>query len=898
MERIWDGQVVEQTDTKLDTAQTGEFSFRYTQEGSYRIWVEAVDAAGNQGVSPEGLPIAQQQITFVIDYDMPELQISGIGAGEMTTQPVTLTFSATDRNHDFSAYTIHVSRSTVSGQEEAFDLIGTPLSDYDLQNGWSQQDYAPESQCSYTTSRVLQFQKEGRYRITWSSTDLAGNTNKECSITFSIDRTAPVVSGIAYSDVNGWLLERYNTIFSNQVIRMEFDVTDQVVGVNQVYVTVGTAQQREENTPIYVAQPAFSGHYYVYLPSDVGVAEFSDEVTIWVNDLLGNETSYASSKVIYNTDYARIVMDCDQDYSVWTKEDITFHTSVTDEKSGIREITYTINGKIVDHIVFDQLTTEYKRDITATENADKVTGYTVSVQVINNAGTSSEEQRQVYIDKEKPKLSLSGIPRGAYFRTSQSFLTKVEDVSYTSTKVEYFVTRTLDGKTTTMPLAAFSPEKYEDSSSRKLIREGRYRIYAVATDGAGNQTVSNTLSFVIDKTAPVLAISGVTEGSVHGEAVTLEFSCKESFYKTNQVSIQVERTLDGTTERSTLAGFPRNGKTVSKSYTFQEDGTYQITMTATDKAGNVAGQKTIHFSVDCTTPALSITGSSNYQQWDKAATIQFVVEESYYSGNQVTITGTRQDINGEVTELTLPDFSSTGKRSSLTQTFGQDGIYEVVLTAEDEAGNRDKKTLHFTVDQTRPEIRQVAECDGKYYQEFRLADSLEEIFRDLTVVSCRMTLNGVEYNGTDTVQEDGKYHLSVEVKDELGHTNSQDVEFIIDHTAPKVIFTGVKDGESVRDSGIVTLSTTNPEDEITAVRMNGVAYDADTRVLSYEAYGSYRIEVDCVDKAGNQVTRSLYFVYRNPVTLALLLGGMGLLVLVTCVWLWVRTRRKEREERQ
>ena len=78
--------------------------------------------------------------------------------------------------------------------------------------------------------------------------------------------------------------------------------------------------------------------------------------------------------------------------------------------------------------------------------------------------------------------------------------------------------------------------------------------------------------------------------------------------------------------------------------------------------------------------------------------------------------------------------------------------------------------------------------------------------------------------------------------------------------------------------------------------MNGIVYDADTRQLEYTEYGNYRIDVDCVDKAGNQVVRSIQFTYHNPLTTMILFAIMGGLIVMTCIWLWVRSIRKEKEE--
>lgn len=905
--RIYEGKTYHETDDKtgtliLDKTQT-QFYYMCSSQGQYTIKIRAKDKAGNEAKQKlsGGGPEEGYTIHFVVDMDRPELAATGVRNQQKTKNPVTVTFRAVDRNHDYNSYNIHVTRSNMDEELEAFDIKGTKLSVYDVdETGWTKSEYASDEQRKFLTERRLQFSKEGIYEITFTGTDRAQNEAQEKKIIFYIDHTAPQITNIRYSDVNGLIWERYHNIYSNKAIMVEFSVKDMVTGVNdqRVSVRVGKAQDPMADTSLFIAHKSAGNRYYVYVPTDLRVNEFDSPITIRAEDVLGNANNITSANLVYNTFIPSIQMECDTDYSKWTNKNVTFHTTVGDERSGLKEVIYRINGKTVKKITFDKPVKSYDYDITASESASKVTGYGVEVEVINNCGTSNIIKRQVYIDKEKPKVMLSGVRNDTHYSTSQVFQTDVQDVSYNKTKTVYVISRKLDGRTYTTSAAVFHSQKYADSCNRKIIKEGLYKIYAITTDGAGNQTISNPIRFVIDKTSPKVAVSGITEDSMSGTPVTLDFTCEESFFATNQVTIQVEKTLDGETVTERITGFPVNTKKTAMSHTFSQDGTYTVTISAIDKAGNTARAQTIHFSVDRTKPEIRITGTGNYEQWSKPATVQFSVEESYYSGNQVVITGTCTDLDGNVTEVQLPQFTNSGKLSSLSQIFQEDGIYFFEIVSKDEAGNQDSCEIHFTVDQTRPQINKVGSCDGEYYQEFKLADTLEEIFRDLTVISYRILLNGVEYNGTDEITEEGKYNLYVEVEDELGHRNSENVEFIIDHTAPKVIFTGVKDGENVHERGAVTLTLTNTEDEITAVRMNGVDYGAATRRLSYSEYGSYQIEVDCRDKAGNAVTRTVYFVYSNPLTIALMLGGMGLLIGCTCIWLWIRTRRKEEEEKK
>ena len=848
-----------------------EFEQVFTEDGSYTICVNAKDAAGNEAVP--GI------VHFVIDKSAPALEITGVGDGAMSREAVTLNLRARDYNHDFSRYTIVVTRSDIEEELESETYV------YPAEQ-WAQE--------GADAVKKLTISKEGRYRISFDAVDKADNTAATAGITFTIDHTAPVISGVVYSDTNGSIGELYHNIYSNKAIMVEFMVKDQISGVNdqRIYVTVGKPGQQGADSKMYMAHKRIGNYYYVYIPTDLSVSEFNDTITIWANDMLNNEKSYTSLNIVFNTQRPAIHMDCDTDYTKWTNQDVTFHTTVSDEKAGIKQILYRVNNKMVKMISFADLTTSYSCDVTAIESASKVTGYTVSVEVINNCGTSNIMEKRVYIDKVKPKVSLSGVQNGAHYNASQTFTTSVQDVSYSQTKTVYMINRTLDGKTFGTSAAVFHSGKYEDSCGRKMVKEGRYKIYAVTTDGAGNRTVSNTISFVIDKTAPKLSIDGVSDGAMSGSLVNLEFGCEESFFATNHILIDVERTLDGKTVKNQITGFPKSAKKSTFKHSFTEDGTYRVTMSATDKAGNVAAVRTVTFSVDRTKPEIRFAGTDNYQQWKEPATIQFVVEESYYAKNHIEIQGTCTDMDGNVTDVELPDFASTGKVSRLTKQFDKDGIYEFRMISKDEAGNSESGEIHFTIDQTNPEIRNIKQYNGGYYQQFKLADSLEDIFKDLTVVSYKILLNGIEYDGVTKVEEEGKYALEVEVTDEVGHITNEAVEFIIDHTAPKVIFNGAKDGGEVRDSGIITLSLTNTEDEITAVRMNGVDYGADVRSLSYDEYGSYQIDVDCIDKAGNAVTRSLYFVYKHPMINVILFGGMGILTVCGLVWLWVRRKNK------
>lgn len=844
---------------------------RYGRDGSYHVYGTAQDKMGNIGKS--------RAVDFVIDTIDPVISISGIGNGDMTRAKVNLTFRAKDVNHDFREYKISVIRRNNSGLNEVKNYT------------YSQSEW--ESAGENLIKKELSLEKEGDYQVTFTVKDKAGNGSSK-ALHFYIDRKAPTISSLVYSDPSGAILPRYNNIYSNNRIALEFDLYDDVLGVaNGVYVTLGTQQDRTAETPIYPAHRMLGEHYIVYIPTDMNLSEFNSPVTIWANDLLGNESSYTSTNVIYTTDYANIKMSCDTDYTKWTNQNVVFHTAIEDKKAGIDKIVYKVNNQVVKSVEFDKVIHTYEWDVIATESAEQVTGYTVQVEVTNNCGTTKTVSRRVFIDKDKPVVQLTGISNGTYYNQEQTFTTTVNDVSYENTVTRYVIKKTLEGHQEEIAAALFHSSNYESQNHLTMINEGIYEIYAVTQDSAGNTAISNTLQFVIDRTAPQLSITGVSDGTVSGQPVSLLFGCEEIYYDTNMVAIHVECQIDGQTKTYEIANFPNTGKYSDMSHTFAEDGSYVVTMSATDKAGNAADVQRISFTVDQTNPEIRIEGTTNYQLWNSSPSISFVVEESYYSTNQVTISGNRTDINGVVHEVQLSNFANSGKISRLNRIFTEDGIYDLVITSKDEAGNMSREEIHFTVDTTAPEIFLVDQFQGGYYHNFCLTDNMENVFRDLTVISYKILLNGVEYNGLDRITEEGKYNLYVEVTDELGHMSSAMAEFIIDHTAPKVIFSGIKDGQLVHEAGNISLSLTNAEDEITSVRMNGEELGAETRNISYTEYGSYEIDVDCVDKAGNNITRSVYFIYGKPIYYILVGAGAGAVIIIIGVWFFIRMKKRK-----
>lgn len=849
----------------------------YTEEGDYTMEITSKDMANNSAVA--------YSISFRIDKTAPELEILGVAEGDRLNADANISFKKLERFDEDTKYTISVARKYLGNlyEESIYDKT-TWETTYYPKYQWKGNNYVAN--------------QDGEYKITFTAEDPVGNKTT-VEKTFTIDKTAPQVGNITYSNSGGLIGLWNNTIYSNNTITVEFDAVDAFSGVDKVYYSYGA---NGWNSSTYVATHISGNRYGVNVPDNGSADYFNNTISLWAIDAFGNRSaSYVvSDNMIYNTGGSEIIITPDRDISGWTSDNIGFTTRVRDTKSGIRSIVYRINGKVYHEEHFTSKVYDYNYSMTVSDSASVNTGYSVEVVVINNTGTESYNYKQVYVDKEAPVARITGVEDGEHISGDKTLAFTVRDAAYDTCRGEIYVEREIDGFRTTVAVSDIYPTSNDDTSYRTFSEEGYYTAYFTVVDGAGNSTVSNTVHFTVDKTAPVLNISGTTEGSINKSDVTLDFSVVESFYDTNTVDITVEKEIDGVTTTRKINGLLNISKTSNISSTFTEDGRYRVTFTSVDRAGNVALQKTITFTVDKTAPKISMSGTTNYLVTSRNVVLSSSIIESFYGTNKITITGTRKDIDGKVHDIKEETFNGDSKNTQRSNTFTEDGIYYIHIQSVDEAGNESEQEIHFTIDKTIPEIIGIDLIDGKYFSTFQLPTDINEILKDISIIKYKILINGIEYDGSP-ITEDGKYSLYIEAIDEVGNVNSASAEFVVDHTAPKVIVDGIENGEKTYNPGEITIFLADQEDTIRSLTVNGEEQVIDTSerlyTISYNSYGSYDIIVDSIDNTGNTDVTSVHFTYTNSFTKVLLIGGILVLVIFVELFIYVATKGKKTDNR-
>lgn len=126
-------------------------------------------------------------------------------------------------------------------------------------------------------------------------------------------------------------------------------------------------------------------------------------------------------------------------------------------------------------------------------------------------------------------------------------------------------------------------------SGTLISEDGQYSLVVYAEDLAGNRSQS-TVNFTIDTTAPVISISGVTDGQLSNTPVTPVITVFEPNLSSQTITLNGQEFVSGTT--------------------IVDDGTYLLEVSAADLPGNSA-YLSVNFEIDTTVPELTIVSPQN-----------------------------------------------------------------------------------------------------------------------------------------------------------------------------------------------------------------------------------------------------------------------------------------------
>ena len=401
---------------------------------------------------------------------------------------------------------------------------------------------------------------------------------------------------------------------------------------------------------------------------------------------------------------------------------------------------------------------------------------------------------------------------------------------------------------------------------RTISTEGVHTLTITATGG----TQPVTLIFTIDKTAPNVSISGVTENASMTNTpagVNLSVACEGV--------ANVDYRPD--TQRVLL-----NGNAYDITQPLTQPGQYTVSASVRDAAGNI-GTSTVHFTIvwdtvaptitigeisdgstyASATPSITLTGGSNLVRYTYSATI------------------TRPDGTRVVYQQgdSIPELSTEGKYTITVDALNPS---YVEFTS--------RQTARFWIDRTAP-TGAILQVQDQVIQNksvtplINFGDNLASQALLKTNSQVTLTKNGVSlpYSIGNTISDNGVYILTVSTVD--GATLSTGLiskTFTIDRNSPAITVTGVTDGTNgATNSSDVTMSVGMSEaGQLIVQDGNGITIDPTSTINATNkqyafsgvdlAVTNYTVEIIATDLAGNASRKQISFtIDKQPVSIVI-----------------------------
>jgi hypothetical protein len=284
---------------------------------------------------------------------------------------------------------------------------------------------------------------------------------------------------------------------------------------------------------------------------------------------------------------------------------------------------------------------------------------------------------------------------------------------------------------------------------------------------------------------------------------------------------------------------------------FLKDGKQTLSVQAEDLAGNKMIIQEKSFIIDTQKPRIKIQGIDNGRSYSKPVKIQVDVKD--------------QNLNPDKTYIYL-----NGKKMNSVM-IKKDGYYTIDVKTEDLAGNQNRCSRKFTVNQKGIQIHFLQE-DLKEKQistknlkpGFRI-ESLEPV----QVMAFLVNGQKKEYQWKedkvyikDPITENGKCSVSLHVKDSAGNEKtSEEIQFFYDTQKPVIKIEGLDQKSECEYGKQISILLENKTDQWEKVILDGKEQKLEHHKITWKelAPGKHVLHLKAVDQAGNKTDQRITF---------------------------------------
>ncbi|MCG2327090.1 putative Ig domain-containing protein [Staphylococcus epidermidis] len=638
----------------------------------------------------------------------------------------------------------------------------------------------------------------GSYTVTVTTTDESGNAT-ETTFTIDVeDTTKPTVESVADQT------QEVNTEITPITIESE-DNSGQAVTNKVEGLPAGMTFDETTNT--------ISG-----TPSEVG----SYTVTVTTTDESGNETETTFTIDVEDTTKPTVESIANQTQEVNTE--ITPIKIEATDNSG-QAVTNKVDG-LPNGVTFDETTN------TISGTPSEVGSYDIKVTTTDESGNATETTFTINVeDTTKPTVE-------SVADQTQEINTEIEPI-----KIE---ARDNSGQAVTNKVDGLPDGVTFDEATNTISgtpsEVGSYDITVTTTDESGNATETTFTIDVEDTTKPTVESIADQTQEVNTEITPITIESEDN--SGQAVTNKVEGLPNGVTfdeATNTISGTP------------SEVGSYDITVTTTDKNGN---SETTTFTIDVQdTTKPTVESVADQTQEVNTEITPITIESEDNSGQTVT-----NKVDGLPDDVTFDEATNT-----ISGTPSKVGSYDITVTTTDESGNATETTFTIDVeDTTKPTVEDIADQTQEINTEIEPIkieardNSGQAVTNKVDGLPDGVTFDEATNTISGTPSEVGSYDITVTTTDESGNatettftidvedTTKPTVEDITDQTQEvNTEITPIK--IEARDNSGQTV--TNKVDGLP----DGVTFDEATNTISGtpSEVGSYTVTVTTTDESSN-----------------------------------------------
>ncbi|MBM5846696.1 putative Ig domain-containing protein, partial [Staphylococcus epidermidis] len=777
-----------------------------TQEVNTEITPIKIEATDNSGQTVtnkvDGLPDG-------ITFDEATNTISGTPS-EVGSYDITVTTTDESGNATETTFTINVEDTTKPTVEDIADQtqeVNTEIEPIKIEatdNGGqavtNKVDGLPDgvtfdeatNTISGTPSEV------GSYDIIVTTTDENGNSE---TTTFTIDvedTTKPTVEDIADQT------QEINT----EIEPIKIEARD-----NSGQAVTNKVDGLPDGVTFDEATNTISG-----TPSEVG----SYDITVTTTDESGNATETTFTIDVEDTTKPTVEDITDQTQEVNTE--ITPIKIEARDNSG-QTVTNKVDG-LPDGVTFDEATN------TISGTPSEVGSYDITVTTTDENGNSETTTFTIDVeDTTKPTVE-------SVADQTQEINTKIEPI-----KIE---ARDNSGQAVTNKVDGLPDGVTFDEATNTISgtpsEVGSYTVTVTTTDESGNATETTFTIDVEDTTKPTVEDIANQTQEVNTEIEPIKIEATDN--SGQAVTNKVDGLPDGVTfdeATNTISGTP------------SEVGSYDITVTTTDKNGN---SETTTFTIDVEdTTKPTVESVADQTQEVNTEITPITIESEDNSGQTVT-----NKVDGLPDGVTFDEATNT-----ISGTPSKVGSYDITVTTTDENGNSETTTFTIDVeDTTKPTVESVADQTQEVNTEINpikieaTDNSGQAVTNKVEGLPAGITFDEATNTISGTPSEVGSYTVTVTTTDENG--NATETTFTIDvedTTKPTVEDITDQTQEINTEINPIKIETTDNSGQTVTNKVeglpDGVTFDEATNTISGtpSEVGSYTVTVTTTDENGN-----------------------------------------------